>query len=83
MTRAQQQFQRRAPEWLVRACRDQSNCLGRTTAGSAAQSSSWLSSQKGGDLVRLQVQKLIGRERSAFHSSGSNPVPSCEPSQNG
>ena len=51
--------------------------------GSGAHSSSWLSSQNGGDLVRLQVQNSIARARSAVHSSGSKPVPSCEPSQNG
>ncbi len=49
----------------------------------AAHSSSWLSSQNGGVLVRLQVQNIIGRARAAFHSIGSKPVPSCEPSQNG
>jgi hypothetical protein len=43
----------------------------------------WLSSQNGGDLVRLQVQNCIGRLRVAFHSSGSKPVTSWEPSQNG
>ena len=48
-----------------------------------SHNSSWLSSQNGGDLVRLQVQNIIGRERVAFHSSGSKPWPSCEPSQNG
>ncbi len=49
----------------------------------SAHRSSWLSSQNGGDLVRLQVQNIIGRERVAVHSSGSKPVPIMRPSQNG
>jgi len=40
-------------------------------------------SQIGGRAVRLQVQKIDQARAFAFHSIGSNDVPSCEPSQNG
>src|SRR5215510_16346414 len=57
---------------------------GRVTRGTAVPHKLlWLSSQNGGDLVRLQVQNCIGRSRVAFHSNGSKPVTSWEPSQNG
>jgi hypothetical protein len=43
----------------------------------------WLPSHMGRLPVRLQAQNHACSARSAFHSTGENAVPLCEPSQNG
>ena len=43
----------------------------------------WLPSHIGRFPVRLQAQNHACTARSAFHSTGENAVPLCEPSQNG
>jgi hypothetical protein len=47
------------------------------------QSFLWLPSHMGRFPVRLQAQNQACSARSAFHSTGENAVPLCEPSQNG
>jgi hypothetical protein len=53
------------------------------TKALAHRSVRWVLSQIGGFLVCLQVHSKARRSRSTFHSIGSMPLPSWEPSQNG